>query len=177
MKMLEAVAPLAPRVSMAAVPGNHGEAVRFNGHGITRYDDSHDTESLIAVSEAASLAPDKFGHVEFYVPDTDELTVVTEVAGTVVLQAHGHQHSPGKHFEWWKWQAFHNPLANQADVLIEGHLHHEEVDTDGYRTYVGVPALESESTWWRHKTGTIGAPGAFLAIVKDGRMPVKQIIR
>jgi hypothetical protein len=37
-------APLARRVSMAAVPGNHGEAVRFAGKGVTRYDDSHDTE-------------------------------------------------------------------------------------------------------------------------------------
>lgn len=177
MKMLEVIAPMAKRVSFAAVPGNHGEAVRFNGHGITRYDDSHDTESLIAVSEAASLAPEKFGHVEFYVPDTDELTIVTEVANTIILQAHGHQHAPGKHFEWWKGQAFHNPLANRADVLIEGHLHHEEVDTDGYRTFVGVPALESESTWWRHKTGTPGAPGAFVGIVKDGHMPAKFIVR
>lgn len=177
MKMLEAVAPLAPRVSMAAVPGNHGEAVRFSGKGITRYDDSHDTEALIAVAEAASLAPEKFGHVEFMVPDTDELTVVTEIAGTVVLQAHGHAHSPGKHFDWWRGQAFHNPLANRADVLIEGHLHHEEIDTDGYRTYVGVPALESESTWWRHKTGTIGAPGAFIGLVRDGHMPIKHVVR
>jgi hypothetical protein len=176
MKMLETVAPLAPKVTMAAVPGNHGEAVRFNGHGITRYDDSHDTEALIAVSEAASLAPDKFGHVEFFVPDTDELTVVTEVAGTVILQAHGHAHNPGKHFEWWKGQAFHNPLAQRADVLMEGHLHHEEVDTDGYRTFIGVPALESESTWWRHKTGTPGAPGAFMGVVRDGKMPAKFII-
>lgn len=176
MKMLETVAPLAPRVSMAAVPGNHGEAVRFAGKGLTRYDDSHDTESLIAVSEAVTLAPEKFGHVEFYVPDTDELTIVTEVANTVVLQAHGHMHAPGKHFDWWKGQAFHNPLAHRADVLMEGHLHHEEVDTDGYRTFIGVPALESESTWWRHKTGTPGAPGAFIGVVKDGRMPVKHII-
>lgn len=177
MKMLETVAPLAPRVSMAAVPGNHGEAVRFNGHGITRYDDSHDTESLIAVAEAASLAPEKFGHVEFMVPDTDELIVVTDVANTVILQAHGYQHNPGKHFDWWKGQAFHNPLAHRADVLMEGHLHHEHIDTDGYRTFVGVPALESESTWWRHKTGTVGAPGAFVGVVKDGQMPAKFIIR
>lgn len=177
MKMVETVAPLADRISMAAVPGNHGEAVRFNGHGITRYDDSHDTESLIAVAEACSLSPEKFGHIEFQVPDTDELTIVTEVANTVVLQAHGHQHNAGKHFDWWKGQAFHNPLANQAHVLLEGHLHHEHIDTDGWRTFVGVPALESESTWWRHKTGTPGAPGAFIGVVRDGQMPAKFIIR
>jgi metallophosphoesterase superfamily enzyme len=61
-------APLARRASMAAVPGNHGEAVRFAGKGVTRYDDSHDIESLLAVHDAASLNPEAFGHVEFYVP-------------------------------------------------------------------------------------------------------------
>lgn len=177
MKMLEAVAPLAPRITMGAVPGNHGDPQRFMGKGVTRYDDSHDTEALIAVAEAASLAPEKFGHVEFLVPDTDELTIVAEVANTVVLAAHGHMHNHGKHFDWWKGQAFHNPLAHRANVLIEGHGHSEEVDTDGYRTYIQVPALESVSQWWKHKTGTIGAPGAFIGLVKDGLMPVKHIIR
>lgn len=177
MKMLEVIAPLAPRITMGAVPGNHGDPQRFMGKGVTRYDDSHDTEALIAVAEAASLAPDKFGHVEFLVPDTDELTIVTEVANTVVLCAHGHQHNHGKHFDWWKGQAFHNPLAYRADILMEGHGHSEEVDTDGYRTRIQVPALESVSQWWKHKTGTIGAPGAFIGLVKDGLMPVKHIIR
>lgn len=177
MKMVETVAPLASRVTMAAVPGNHGESVRFAGKGLTRYDDSHDTESLIAVSEAVSLAPEKFGHVEFYVPDNDELTVITEIANTIILQAHGHAHAPGKHFDWWKGQAFHNELMWRAHILMEGHLHHEENDSSGYRTFVGVPALESESTWYRHKTGEPGAPGAFIGVVRDGLMPIKHIIR
>jgi len=176
-KMLEAVAPLAPRITMGAVPGNHGDPQRFMGKGVTRYDDSHDTEALIAVAEAAAMAPEKFGHVEFLVPDTDELTIVAEIANTVVLAAHGNHHPHGKHFEWWKGQAFHNPLAHRADILMEGHGHSEEVDTDGYRTRIQVPALESVSQWWKHKTGTIGAPGAFIGLVKDGLMPVKHIIR
>jgi hypothetical protein len=177
MKMLESIADLAPRVTMAAVPGNHGEAVRFNGKGITRYDDSHDTESLIAVAERAGDRPEVFGHCEFYVPDNDELLVFTEVQNTIIMQGHGHAHSPGKHFDYWEGQAFGNPLAYKAHVLMEGHLHHEEVDTRGYRTFIGVPALESESTWYRHRTGVTGAPGAFIGIVKDGLMPVKHIIR
>src|ERR1700754_3407793 len=96
---VELFAPLAGRVSMAAVPGNHGEAVRFAGRGVTRYDDSHDTEALIAVHDAAQLNPAAFGHVEFYVPQTDELTVVVDFAGTIVAHAHGHQWRPGKHFD------------------------------------------------------------------------------
>jgi len=175
---LTTFAPLAKRVTMAAVPGNHGEAVRINGRGVTRYDDSHDTESLIAVRDAAALAPEKFGHVEFFVPDTDELTVVVDCSGTTVAHAHGHQWKPGRHFEWWKGQAFNKQSAmHQADLLLAGHLHHEHVDTDGPRTFLQPPAMESESTWWRHAKGTTGAPGLMVAVTKDGETSVKEVVR
>ncbi|MET9642484.1 hypothetical protein [Streptomyces syringium] len=172
------MAPLASRVSMAAVPGNHGEAVRIAGRGVTRYDDSHDTESLICVRDALALAPERFGHVEFYVPDTDELTVVVDCSGTTVAHAHGHQWRPGRHFEWWKGQAFNKASAmHQADLLLAGHLHHEHVDTDGPRTFLQPPAMESESTWWRHAKGTTGAPGLMVAVTRDGHTPVKEVVR
>lgn len=171
-------APLAERVTMAAVPGNHGEAVRLNGKGVTRYDDSHDTESLIAVADAAKLHPVSFGHVEFYVPQTDELTVVLDVAGTVVAHAHGHQWRSGKHFDWWKGQAFNKASAmHQADLLLAGHLHHEHVDSDGPRTFIQPPAMESESTWWRHAKGTTGAPGLIVAVTKGGETSIKEVVR
>ncbi|MEU9791104.1 hypothetical protein AB0E27_10765 [Streptomyces sparsogenes] len=178
--MLHALLTFAPRVArltMAAVPGNHGEAIRINGKGVTRYDDSHDTESLIAVKDAADLNPERFGHVEFYVPDTDELTVVVECSGTVVAHAHGHQFRPGKHFEWWKGQAFGRSSAmHQADVLLAGHLHHEFIEADGPRTFIQVPSMESESTWFRHGKGSEGAPGLIVAVTKDGRIPVKEVV-
>ncbi|MFS0694166.1 hypothetical protein [Streptomyces nitrosporeus] len=171
-------APMAERVTMAAVPGNHGEAVRISGKGMTRYDDSHDTESLIAVRDALDLAPDLYGHVECYVPDTDELTVVVDCAGTTVAHAHGHQWRPGKHWEWWRGQAFNKSSAmHTADLLLAGHLHHEHVDTDGARTFIQPPAMESESTWWRHAKGTTGAPGLMVALTKDGHTPVKEVVR
>ncbi|WP_329793912.1 hypothetical protein V1227_19075 [Lentzea sp. DG1S-22] len=171
-------APLARQLTQAAVPGNHDQAVRIQGKGLTRYDDSHDTESLIAVSDAAKLNPDTFGHVEFYVPETDELTVVLPVAGTVVAHAHGHQWKPGKHFEWWKGQAFNtaSPM-HQADLLLAGHLHHEHIDSDGRRLFIQPPALESESTWWRHAKGTTGHPGLIVAVTKDGAVGPLEVVR
>ncbi|MDX3525046.1 hypothetical protein P1P75_00900 [Streptomyces sp. ID05-39B] len=170
-------APVVQRLTMAAVPGNHGEAVRFMGKGVTRYDDSHDTESLIAVKDAADLNPERFSHVEFYVPDTDELTVVVECSGTVVAHAHGHQFRPGKHFDWWRGQAFGRSSAmHQADVLLAGHLHHEFIEADGPRTFIQVPSMESESTWFRHSKGSEGAPGLIVAVTKDGRVPVKEVV-
>lgn len=170
-------APLVQRLTMAAVPGNHGETIRFAGKGVTRYDDSHDTESLIAVADAAKLNPTAFGHVEFYVPQTDELTVVLEVGGLVVAHAHGHMWKPNQQFAWWKGQAFNPSSAmHMADVLLAGHLHHLHIEKDGHRTYIGVPAMEAESTWWRHSTGTGGSPGLVTAIVDDGRLGTIDLI-
>lgn len=168
---------LAERVTMVAVPGNHGEAVRFQGSGITRYDDSHDTESLIAVMDGARLT-DKFDHVEFYVPQTDELSVALDLSGTVTAHTHGHKWRPGKHLDWWKGQAFNRESAfHGAHLLVAGHLHHEFVDTDGDRTFIQPPAMESESTWWRHSKGTTGAPGLIVGVTRNGEVPIKELIR
>ena len=170
-------AALAERVTAVSVPGNHDQAIRIAGKGVTRYDDSHDCESLIAVADAFKLRPD-LAHVEFYVPDNDELTVTLDVAGTVITHAHGHQWRPGKHLDWWKGQAF-NALSpmHQSRLLVAGHLHHLVVDTDGPRTFVQVPALESESTWFRHHTGTTGAPGIVVALTRSGETNLIEHIR
>lgn len=174
---LKKFAPLATRVSMIAVPGNHGEAVRF-GNGITRYDDSHDTESLIAISDAVELNPEAFGHVEFYVPDTDELIVELEVAGTHIAHHHGHKWRPNQHFKWWEGQAFNrDSKMHYADLLLSGHTHHEHIESNGNRLFISVPALESESTWFRHNTGIGGAPGILTALTKNGQVHSVDFLR
>lgn len=174
---IDRFAPLAGRLTVVAIPGNHGDPQRFNGKGVTRYDDSHDTEALIAVGEAIALNPGAYSHVEIYTPEPDELTVVIEVAGTVVAHAHGHQWRPGRHFDWWEKQAFGGPGLQQADLLLAGHLHHEFIEARGTRLFVQVPALESESTWWRHATGQVGDPGIVVLITRDGVTNIKEVIR
>jgi hypothetical protein len=165
-------------LTMAAVPGNHGETIRLAGKGITRYDDSHDTESLIAVADAAALHGNAFEHVKFYVPQTDEMTVVLDLAGTITAHVHGHQYRPGKHWEWWRGQAFGRSVDLQsADLLLAGHLHHEFMDSDGPRMFLQVPALESESTWWRHATGTPGNPGLLTAVTSNGQTRAIEVLR
>lgn len=176
---LQVFAPLCSKLTMAAVPGNHGEPQRFAGKGLTRYDDSHDTEALIAVKDAVDLSRrEDYKHVEFFVPETDELTVVVDVCGTMVGHAHGHQFSPGRHFDWWKGQAFNAASSlGQCDVLLCGHLHHSMIEEDGKRLFVQVPALESESTWWRHRKGPTGNPGLIVAVTKDGTTSPLEIVR
>lgn len=161
-------APMAVKVTMAAVPGNHGEPQRFSGKGVTRYDDSHDTEALIAVHDFAQMDQEKYGHVKFYVPQSDELTVLVDVAGLPILHNHGHSHTSNKHFDWWRKQAFHSPNASSARLLVEGHLHHDHIERDGDRLWVGVGALEKESTWYRHQSGSPGWPSITGVLVSDG---------
>lgn len=173
---LETFAGSATKVTMAAVPGNHDQTIRFQGKGTTKYDDSWDVEALISVADAAKANP-SLSHVEFLVPETDEMTVVTDVAGTIVGHVHGHQWKPGRHFDWWKGQSFGgSPLAD-CDLLLCGHLHHELLETDGRRTFLQAPSLESESTWFRHGTGTVGNPGLLTCLTRNGRTHMIEVIR
>ena len=165
-------------VRMVAVPGNHGEPVRFEGNGITRYDDSHDTECLIAVADAAELAPEAFGHVSFYVPETDELSVALNLNSTNVVFNHGHKIRSGKHHDWVKGQAYNrSSLYRDCDVVLVGHYHHEYIEADSDRMIVQVPALEGGSQWWKHLTGTEASQGILVGLVGQGRIDNIEYVR
>lgn len=147
------------------------------GKGVTRYDDSHDTEALIAVADACALDPARYGHVRFLVPETDEMTVTVDVAGTRVGMAHGHQWRPGQHMRWWAGQGFGDSPLRDARLLLAGHLHHFHAEADSGRLFVQTPATEAESTWWRHATGATGDPGIVVALTRDGVTPVIEVVR
>lgn len=175
--MLHAVdlfAPLTDDLRQVAVPGNHDQAVRLAGKGLTRYDDSYDVEALVAVSDALAMNPATYGHVRTYTPAADEMTVTIETSGTIIGHAHGHAWRPGRAMEWWQGQAFGEQQIGRADVLLSGHLHHFHAIQSGRgaevppRTWIQVPALEAESTWWRHGKGISGAPGIVTSVMRDG---------
>lgn len=165
-------------VRMVAVPGNHGEAVRFEGNGITRYDDSHDTECLIAVADAAALASDAYGKVKFYVPETDELSVALDLSGTNVVFTHGHKIKPGKHHEWVKGQAYNrDSLYRDCDAVFCGHYHYFMVEESSDRAVVQVPTLEGGSQWWKHLKGDEASQGLVACIVGQGRIDHIEVVR
>jgi predicted phosphodiesterase len=169
-------APLVSELTVVAVPGNHDQAVRF-GNGITRYDDSHDTEALHAVMDACRLVGERFAHVQFYTPQRDDLSVTTETSGTVLSHIHGHQARKGRHFEWWAGQSLGDLVVGEADVLLSGHYHHFVFDTSGKRKFIQVPALESESTWYKLRTGVVGDPGVLTFTTKDGDVANLSVVR
>lgn len=163
---IDAYAPYCQRLTVVSVPGNHDEAMRHPVN--TRSDDSWAIDALVAVSDAIELNPDKYGHVECYVPGNDQQDVTLEIGGLVTTHVHGHQYRIGKEWDWWKGQAFGGQQAGLAKLLLYGHQHHFSIDSKGDRLRVCVPALEEESTWWKHKTGEVGAPGGLVFTIIDG---------
>lgn len=163
---IDAYAPYCKRLTVVSVPGNHDEAMRHPVN--TRSDDSWAIDALVAVSDAIELNRDKYGHVECYVPGNDQQDVTLEIGGLVTTHVHGHQYRIGKEWDWWKGQAFGGQQAGLAKLLLYGHQHHFSIDSKGDRLRVCVPALEAESTWWKHKTGEVGAPGGLVFTIIDG---------
>ena len=175
---MQLFATLGIPVRMVAIPGNHGEAHRIDGRGVTRYDDSHDTECLISVSDAAKLNPEAFGHVSFYVPETDELSVALDLNGTLTAFTHGHMMKPGKYHEWVKGQAYNRgSIFRDVDAVFLGHWHHGHYEESSDRVIVIVPTLETGSQWWKHATGEASMQGIVVATLGEGGVDGIEFVR
>lgn len=163
------LAPLAERLVVIAIPGNHDEAVRVGDKMATRYDDSWAIEGCVAVADALADRDD-FKHVSFVFPGKDELTVTVDMAGTIVGFAHGHQFGSGKDaaHTWWAKQAHGIQPIGDATLLMAGHLHHLRVEQPGAKTFIQVPALDGGSTWFKHRTGAEADPGLVTLLVGNG---------
>lgn len=163
-EQVKAFAAITPDLTVTGVPGNHDEAHR----PLHTYGDSWAIDSIAAIRDALDLAG-TYEHVTLYAPERDELTVVLDICGTRVAMAHGHQFGRGVDGwrKWWQGQAHGRQPVGDADLLLAGHKHHLHVE-QGARTFIQVPALESESTWFRHRTGEVSPPGIVTLLVGGG---------
>jgi predicted phosphodiesterase len=162
---VQTFAPLAERIVVPVVPGNHDEAQRV-GKVVRRYDDSWAVEGAAAVADALQLAPG-YDHVSFVFPERDELTVTLDIAGTPVGMAHGHQFGRDP-VKWWANQAHGMQPIGSATLLLAAHLHHLRVEQSGAKSFVQIPALDGGSTWWRHKTGQDAPAGMVSMTIGHG---------
>ncbi len=155
----------APEITVTVVNGNHDQVQRFQE---TRADDGHATEAAVAVSEAIATNPDRYGHVKIYVPEPDTDHLVIDFKGTVLVMAHGHQWARGKSMEWWAGQSFNLQSAQAGHILVHGHEHEFSIKSKRDRLALCTPTMESESTWWKHKTGDQGKRGAIIFTTTPG---------
>jgi predicted phosphodiesterase len=164
LEQIKTFAAIAPQVVVVAIPGNHDEANR----PLHTYSDSWAIEAASMVADALTLAGN-YEHVTVHTPGRDELTLTLDVCGTVVGAAHGHQWRAGQAVTWWAKQSHGRQPVGDADLLLSAHLHHLRIEHTGSdKTWLQVPALESGSQWWKHRTGEWGQPGLVTALVGGG---------
>ncbi len=172
-KTVDRFAQLTTDLTVAAVPGNHGEE-RDNGKAYTLASDNHDVAVIQTVQRGIRLNGNAaFDHVRFVYPDSEDLTVALELSGVPVGFAHGHQFPTGgtaaqKAEKWWKDQAHNKTRVGDCDILFTAHYHHLLVGQSGRKTHIQIPALDGGSTWWTNKTGQHSPPGMVSVVVGDG---------
>ena len=158
-------APLADRVVIPVVPGNHDEGQRV-GKVVRSYTDSWAVEGAAAVSDAIRLSGG-FENVSFVFPQDDELTITLDVAGTPTGFAHGHQFGRDP-IKWWAGQAHGMQPIGSATLLMGAHLHHLRVEQTGAKSFLQIPALDGGSQWWKHRTGQDSPAGLVTLLVGHG---------
>lgn len=160
------------RLVVVGIPGNHDEAHR----PLHTYGDSWAIDSVAAVKDALDLAGG-YDHVSLHTPARDELTLTLDMGGTIVGMAHGHQWRANQATTWWAKQSHGRQPVGEADLLLSAHLHHLRIEHTGSdKTWIQVPALESGSQWWKHRTGEWGQPGAVTALVGGGTWSSLEIL-
>jgi predicted phosphodiesterase len=165
--MVRTFAPLAERVIVPCVPGNHDEAVRVGNSMATTYTDSFALDAASAVADALADHPD-YKHVSFVFPKYDTLSVTLDMAGTVVGLIHGHQ-CRGKAVEWWKNMAHGQQDIGEATLLLSGHYHHLKVEQSGRKTHIQMPALDGGSQWFSNTSGAEAPAGMVTLTVGEGK--------
>lgn len=169
---VKAFARVAPELTVVGIPGNHDEAHR----PLHTYTDSWALQAVSSVQRALDFAGG-YDHVTTIVPERDELTVTLDVAGTVVGMAHGHQWRPGQACNWWAKQSHGRQPVGDADLLLSAHLHHLRIEHTGSdKTWIQVPALESGSQWWKHRTGEWGQPGVVTFVAGGGSWSALEVL-
>jgi hypothetical protein len=170
---IDAFAPLVDHLELDVVNGNHDDVQRFQS---TRADDGHATESAIALADALELNPSAYGHVKVFVPNRDESYITRESGDSILTMAHGHQWSRGKAMNWWASQSFNWQAPGASSFLFHGHEHEFSIQSKRDRMVVCVPTFESESTWWRHKTGDLSKRGALVMTTSGGEFSDMRIV-
>ena len=166
-KALERWSSFAPRVVVAAVPGNHGEN-RKNGKAYTTFGDNDDLAIFEQAAEILASNPERYEHVSFVIAGSN-LSLTIDVHGTIIGLAHGHQARSGgqgsisKIANWWKGQAFGERPTGDASILMTGHFHSLQVATHGQRTHIQAPSLDGGSQWFTEMSG-IESPGGILTL-------------
>ena len=179
--IMRAIAPLAERVTLTAVGGNHGEH-RAGGRRVTGPNDNDDVGVAEQVAEILTENPDAFGHVEIRLP-ADRLAVTLEAGTKVLAFTHGHLAKPkgdaaSTLWEWWRGQAFGlEYAAGTAEYLFAGHYHHTNVRSQQGRHLFVCPSLRPVGDWWANERGLRSDPGTLTVLIGPDGWSNLEVLR
>ena len=160
MKTIDTFLPLADKLVLAGVPGNHGEMSRSaKGQVTTNRLDNSDTMHLQICEEIMKANPARYKKVKVEIPTG--FHQVLDVKGVKVGITHGHMSGGGGNAEakiesWWKGQMYGFLPAGECEILVTGHYHHFRAKQQGDRTWFQSPSLDksidftARSGMWSH---------------------------
>ena len=168
---IKAMAPLANKIIVPVVPGNHDEVQRFL---VGRPEDSWQIEVVSQVEDICQENDFLKERVEFRYPALDDSTVAVNLSGVLFGMAHGHQSRDM--VKWWGGQSMGRCAVANADILNVGHYHHYYAKSVGPRLFIQNPAMDNGSAWFRDKSGLESAPGIVSMVLGDGFDPRRELV-
>lgn len=173
MLTVEAFAPLCERLFVDVVNGNHDDAQRdlntYPGNGWA-------TTAATTVSDALTLNPLAFGHVEVRIPQKWRGHMTVPVGDTIVTVVHGHQWGRDKAMNWWSEQALGNHPAGASQILQCGHWHEFQIRSNADRTIVMSPTYDCGSDWLRERHGSTSKRGGLLYLLRAGEVSRLSVV-
>ena len=168
-----ALAPLAKKVTVTAVGGNHGENRGLSGKAFTTTGDNDDVAIFEQLAEAFAMNKEAFPNVSWRLP-LERLTTSMEVNGKILAFTHGHLSKAGNNaaqavWNWWKDQAHGraHPGVADADILVTGHYHHFNAKEQEGRALFVCPSIVPVGEYFQDAYGVKTRAGTLTFCVTD----------
>lgn len=163
LSQIKAFAPLADRIIVPVVNGNHDEVTR---QIIADPADGWNVEIASAVQDACA-ENSELSHVEFRFPESGHQTLTVNVNGVSLGLFHGHQ-SGRDVTKYLANQAAGQTALGMADLWISGHFHHFKMMEVGKRLWIQAPTTDPGSEWFRDRNGSDAPTGVLTMVIGDG---------
>lgn len=168
-----ALAPLAEKVTITAVGGNHGENRGLNGKAFTTTGDNDDVAIFEQLAEAFQMNKEAFPNLSWRIP-LERLTTSIEVNGKILAFTHGHLSKAGNNaaqavWNWWKDQAHGraHPGVADADILVVGHYHHFNAKEQEGRALFVCPSIVPVGEYFQDTYGVKTRAGTLTFCISD----------
>lgn len=158
---IKAFAPLAEKMIIPVVNGNHDEATR---QVVTDPADGWNVEIASAVQDICAEVP-ALQHIEFRYPASGHQTLAVNIEGTTLGLFHGHQASPNNIMKYIAGQAAGQTALGMADIWISGHFHNFRTMDIGERLWLQAPTTDPGSEWYRDRAGLESKPGLLTMVI------------